>query len=47
MFTTYPELERYSLTCWACCSETFFDYDKDVPQTTTCWRCGEILNGDL
>ena len=45
--TVYPALERYSIVCWECGSETFFDYDEIVPLAMACWRCGEIINGDL
>jgi hypothetical protein len=43
----YPTLERYSVICWNCESETYFDYDETVPLATACWRCGEIINGEL
>lgn len=44
---TYEDLERYAVCCWACHSQTFFDYDEALPDAARCWRCGEIINGDL
>jgi hypothetical protein len=43
----YQDIERYSIVCWECESETFFDYDQIIPMATECWRCGEIINADL
>jgi len=45
--TVYPALERYSIVYWECGSETYFDYDENVPLGTECWRCGVIINGEL
>jgi hypothetical protein len=39
--------DRYSVTCGLCNSDTWFDTDEELPLMTTCWRCGEIINGDL
>ena len=39
--------DRYSIECWFCHSKTWFDSDEEVLMFTECWRCGEIINGDL
>ncbi len=39
--------DRYKVTCGACSSETWFDTDEELPLMMCCWRCGEIINGDL
>ena len=40
-------LERYSIVCPECQSSTWFDNDEELPMSTLCWRCGEIINGEL
>jgi len=39
--------DRYAIECWDCSSLTWFDTDEELPDTTACWRCGEIINPDL
>lgn len=42
-----PVDDRYGVVCWFCDSLTWFDNDEEVPLMCECWRCGEIINGDL
>lgn len=41
------EIERYAVCCWFCASATWFDWEESLPDMTTCWRCGEIINPEL
>ncbi len=39
--------DRYTVKCGLCSSDNYFDNDEEVPLMSECYRCGEIINGDL
>jgi hypothetical protein len=43
----YRDIERYGIECWNCGTVTYFDYAEFPALATMCWRCDEIINGDL
>jgi hypothetical protein len=44
---TETDTNRYKITCGVCSSDTWFNNDEEIPMFQQCWRCSEIINGDL
>jgi hypothetical protein len=43
----YEELERDSIVCPECASETYYDFDEPPALFATCWRCGALIGEEL